>query len=206
LQGEERLRRALAEGKGAVLWIAHFSSSALAVKMALDGAGFRAWHVSRPEHGFSKSRFGIRWLNPIRVRSEERHLAGRIEIDRKHPGRAMLAARRVLASGDIVSITAGAWEGRSLAPAQMFGGVLELVVGAPRLSLLTGAALLPVVAIHESAGLGVRVVIGRPLSAPAGTVGEAAVVALTQTFVNETVPYIRDHPDQWRDWKNLRFG
>jgi lauroyl/myristoyl acyltransferase len=206
LQGEDRLRRALANDKGAVLWVAHFSSNSLAVKIALHSAGFRVWHVSRPEHGFSKSRFGIRWLNPIRIRAEERYLAGRIEIDRKYPGKAMLTARRKLASGHIVSITAGAWEGRSLAPARIFGGVLELAVGAPRLSILAGAPLLPVFAVHDDAGPGVRVQIGQALYAPAGTVGEAIVTALTQAFANETMPYIRDHPDQWRDWKNLRFG
>src|SRR3954447_21903708 len=121
LEGEDRLHRALTGGKGAVLWVAHFSSNALATKMALGGSGFRVWHISRPEHGFSKSRFGIRWLNPIRVRAERRHLAGRIAFDRAHPIKAMVAARRALQSGDVVSIPAGAWEGRRLAPARLFG-------------------------------------------------------------------------------------
>ena len=143
LEGEERFRRALAGGKGAILWVAHFSSNALATKMALDRAGFRVWHISRPEHGFSKSRFGIRWLNPIRIRAERRHLAGRLEFDRAHPAKAMVAARRALRSGEIVSITAGAWEGRSLASAKLFGGSPRLAVGAPRLSLLTGAPAPP---------------------------------------------------------------
>ena len=206
LEGEERLRRALAGGRGAVLWVAHFSSNALATKMALDRAGFRVWHISRPEHGFSKSRFGIRWLNPIRIRAERRHLAGRIEFDRAHPAKAMVAARRVLQSGEIVSITAGAWEGRSLASASLFGGTLELAVGAPRLSLLTGAPLLPVITVHQAGGLGIRVQIGEPLTALTALAGEAPLLALTQAFVDETIPHISEHPDQWRDWKNLRFA
>jgi lauroyl/myristoyl acyltransferase len=204
LEGEERLRRALTGGKGAVLWVAHFSSNGLATKIALDRAGFRVWHISRPEHGFSKSRFGIRWLNPIRVGAERSHLAGRIEFDRDHPAKAMVAARRVLRSGEIVSITAGAWEGRSIATARLFSGTLELAVGAPRLSLLVGAPLLPVITLHQRDGI--RVLIGEPLAAPVDSDSDARLLALTQAFVDETIPYICAHADQWRDWKNLRFA
>lgn len=202
----QHLDGALAAGRGAVLWVAHFSSSALAGKMALSAAGFRVWHVSRPEHGFSKSRFGIRWLNPIRIHAERRYLAGRIEIDRDRPGKAMLAARRALAEGGIVSITAGAWEGGRLASVLLFGGAIELAVGAPRLALLTGSALLPVFVLHDKAGRCLSVRIGRELMALPGAAGETALLQLTQAFVDATAPFIRECPDQWRDWKNLRFS
>ena len=66
LEGRDRLDAMLARGKGAVLWMAHFVFAATVVKMALHGAGYRLATLSRPEHGFSKTRFGMTMLNPIR--------------------------------------------------------------------------------------------------------------------------------------------
>jgi hypothetical protein len=47
-RGSAHVDDALAAGRGAVLWVAHFCFNALATKKALAGAGHRAWHVSRP--------------------------------------------------------------------------------------------------------------------------------------------------------------
>ena len=47
LEGSAHVDDALAAGRGAVLWVAHFCFSALATKKALAGTGHRAWHVSR---------------------------------------------------------------------------------------------------------------------------------------------------------------
>jgi hypothetical protein len=96
VEGAAHLDRALATGKGAVLWVAHFCFNALATKIALDDAGYRVWHLSRPEHGFSKSRIGIALFNPIRVGAEVPYLAGRIIIERDKPMAATLAAQRRL--------------------------------------------------------------------------------------------------------------
>jgi hypothetical protein len=122
LVGREHLDAALAAGHGAVLWVAHFCFNALAAKKALADAGYRAWHLSRPEHGFSKSRLGIATVNRIRVRAELEHLAGRIVIERDKPMSATLAAQRELKRNGIVSITAGAWEGQRLAGIELLGG------------------------------------------------------------------------------------
>ena len=66
ITGRQYLDEALADGKGAVLWVAHFSFASLFTKMALSQAGYRISHISRPEHGVSKSRFGVRYLNWFR--------------------------------------------------------------------------------------------------------------------------------------------
>ena len=111
LVGAEQVAAALSVGRGAVIWVAHFSLSGLATKKAFDAAKFPVTHISRPEHGFSKSQFGIRFLNPIRVRAELRYLRGRIIIDHARPSSSVRAAKRLLEGNEIVSITAGAWEG-----------------------------------------------------------------------------------------------
>ena len=70
LVGREHADAALAAGHGAVLWVAHFCFNALATKKAMAAAGYRVSHLSRPEHGFSKSRVGIATVNRLRVRAD----------------------------------------------------------------------------------------------------------------------------------------
>jgi lauroyl/myristoyl acyltransferase len=205
LRGAEHLRHALEAGNGAVLWIAHFSFNALATKKALSDAGFKVWHLSRPEHGFSKSRFGIRCLNPIRVAAELRYLGGRIVIDRADPPKAKRAAERVLRENGIISITAGAWEGRKIALPALLGGRIEIATGAPDFSCRCNSPLLPVFTLRDDAAREISVIIDRPLSAPTEQDPVAALHSMTQEFIDRMAPLLLAHPDQWRDWKNLKM-
>lgn len=203
LVGRGHLDAALAAGHGAVLWVAHFCFNALAAKKALAERGYLAWHLSRPEHGFSKSRLGIATVNRIRVRAELAHLAGRIVIDRAKPMSATLAARRVLERNGIVSITAGAWEGQRLAVVELLGGTLELAVGAPGLARLAGATLLPVFAVRDDAGA-LRVTLDAPIPVAREGDTDAALQEAAQRFAGRLEPWIRRYPAQWRDWKSLQ--
>jgi hypothetical protein len=203
LLGVTHLDAALAGGHGAVLWVAHFCFNALATKKALDAAGRRGWHLSRPEHGFSKSVVGIAAFNWIRVRAELRHLAGRIVFDRDKPLASTLAAQRLMRKNGIVSITAGAWEGGRLAQIELLGGSIELAVGAPGLARLAGAALLPVFTVRGEGEDRIRVIIERPLDvAPDGDM-DAALQSAARQFGILLEQYVRAYPSEWRDWKNL---
>jgi len=205
VEGAAHLDRALATGKGAVLWVAHFCFNALATKIALDDAGYRVWHLSRPEHGFSKSRIGIALFNPIRVGAEVPYLAGRIIIERDKPMAATLAAQRRLKKNEIISITAGAWEGAKLVPVAMLGGELELAIGAPGLARLAGSTLLPVFTVRDADDERIRVIIEAPLTFPADANGDEAVEAAARQFGTLIDAYVRRYPAQWRDWKNLNL-
>ena len=205
LVGREHLDAALAAGHGAVLWVAHFCFNALAAKKAMAAAGYRVSHISRPEHGFSKSRVGIATVNRLRVRAELAYLDGRIVIDRDKPMAATLAAQRLLKRNGIVSITAGAWEGQRLAKFDLLGGKLELAVGAPGLARLSGAALLPVFALRDSGDATLRVTVEPPIPIGKGGDADAALQEATQRFGERMEPYVRREPAQWRDWKNLKL-
>jgi hypothetical protein len=205
LKGEDHLHRALQAGNGVVLWVAHFGFNALAVKVALADAGFKVFHLSRPEHGFSKSRFGIRFLNPIRVGAELPHLAGRITIDRTNPAKAKGTAEKILNSNGIVSITAGAWEGRRVAAATLLGGTIELATGAPGLAIDSGAVLLPVFAVRDDASGVIHVIVDEPIECAGDIDKLTRIDRMTQEFVDRTKPYILTHPEQWRGWKNLEL-
>ena len=203
LQGEEHLVRAIERGNGAILWVAHFAFNSGITKIALHNRGHRVSHLSRPEHGFSKTRFGIACLNPVRCIPEDRHLAERIVYDRTAPSTAMRRMVRALQSGGVVSITAGAWEGNGLVDAPLLGGTLSLAVGAPRLALLTGAALLPVFSVRN-AEQRLTTVIEAPIglsrdSVPADACGDAAA-----EYLERHEPWIRQFPEQWRGWKEWR--
>ena len=203
LVGIEHLRTALAQGHGCLLWVAHFCFNSLAVKIALAQAGQNLWHVSRPEHGFSKTRFGIAVLNPLRVAAERRYLAGRILIDRANPGGAVVTARRILEGGGVVSFTAGAWEGARPVEVELLGARLPLSTGAAGLSLQTGVPLLPVFATRDE-GRAVRVEIGAPICIPSDGTRDEKTIAMAQEFADRTAPHIRRCPTEWRGWRNLK--
>jgi lauroyl/myristoyl acyltransferase len=205
LEGREHLKQALEQGKGAVLWVAHFSFNALAAKMAVAKAGFDVAHLSRPEHGFSKSRFGIRVLNPIRVKAELCYLADRIIIDRALPGGAKRAAEKLLRANGIVSITAGAWEGRSVASVNLLGATMELATGAPALADACGAVLLPIFTVREEATGVIKVIVQEPIAKPIESELPVRLAKMTQDFANRMEPFILAYPEQWRDWKSLKF-
>jgi lauroyl/myristoyl acyltransferase len=209
LRGEEHLVRAIERGNGAILWVAHFAFNSGTTKMALHSRGYRVSHLSRPEHGFSKTRFGIACLNPVRCIPEDRYLAERIVYDRTRPSTAMRRMVRALASGGVVSITAGAWEGSGLVDAPLLGGTLSLAIGAPRLALLTGSALLPVFSIRNSEQ-SLTTVIEAPIDLSRDGTSVDVCGDAAAEYLKRHEPWIRQFPEQWRGWKEwretVRFG
>jgi lauroyl/myristoyl acyltransferase len=202
LQGEEHLAAALARGNGAILWVAHFCFNTQVTKMALKARGYQVTHLSRPEHGFSTSRFGIGYLNPMRWNAEIKYLDKRIVIDRANPGGSLREAEAVLAGNRIVSITAGAWEGHRVARGALLGGRYTLATGAPDLAQRTGAPLLPIMTTRIAGSQGFRVKIGEPLATQREDKREA-IRSATAGFLAELEIAVRQSPDQWRGWKYL---
>jgi lauroyl/myristoyl acyltransferase len=205
LEGEEHLKAALARGNGAILWVAHFCFNTQVTKMALKAGGYGVSHLSRPEHGFSKSQFGIRYLNPLRWNAELKYLDKRIIIDRAHPGDSLRAAKAVLEDNRIVSITAGAWEGHRVARGPLLGGRFSLATGAPNLAKSTGAALLPVVTTRIAGSRAFRVKIGKPLPTESEDKLEGIRAAVAGFFAELEIA-VPEFPDQWRGWKYLEFA
>ncbi len=82
LHGEAQLRRALDDGKGAILWDTDFSYSSLIRKIALHRAGYRVAWLTRPNHGniMFGSSSDIHILNLLWSRVEDRFIAERVVI------------------------------------------------------------------------------------------------------------------------------
>jgi lauroyl/myristoyl acyltransferase len=192
---------AIRSGRGAVLWVGHFVYNGLPLKKGMHSAGYEVFHLSRPEHGFSTTRFGMRFLNPIRSTIEERYLAKRIIIERGAEHKAVREAHRLLKKGKTVSITAGHWEGRQLAFAPIGSGFLPMSVGAPSLAHATGAALLPVFIMRDKGAF--RIVVGDEIGMAKNS-RENAVREAVADFSGQLRRYAVAYPDQWRGWKYLK--
>ena len=202
IDGEEALRHVQAENSGVILWVAHFVYNGLPLKKALHQAGYSVSHLSRPEHGFSDTRYGVAILNPLRSRIEERYLRRRILIKRGAEHVALREAHRLLKQGAIVSITAGHWEGRQVARIPVGQAVLPLSTGAPSLAHATGAPLLPVfISLEENGDYRLRV--GEALRCDAALPRSEAVTQALSGFSQQLLVEIRRSPTQWRGWKYL---
>ena len=189
--GTEHIDAALMSNKGVILWVTPFAFSDLVAKMAMKQSGYEISHLSRPGHGFSRSRFGVRFLNGLRTRVENRYIKDRVRIHTGEERRAMLALRRVLKNNGIVSITVGAQSKKS-DQVNLRAGKLRIATGALRLSELTGAPVLPVFTVNTSAQE-YKVDIGSSIT---GT-GSGHAESL-KTYAELLEEYLSNYPCQWR--------
>jgi lauroyl/myristoyl acyltransferase len=201
--GMQHLDAALEEGKGAVLWVAHFSFASLYTKMALSRAGYRVSHISRPEHGVSKSRFGIKYLNRFRCAAENRYLQHRIVHLRDKPEATREAALAALGRNELLSITIGAWEGRHFASGELLGSRYKVSTGAPALAFAAAAPLLPVFTTRDDRTGQYDVAVGAPLGKSARSTREDFVHASMLELFGRYEAAIKKAPSQWRGWSAL---
>ena len=200
LEGGERLSAAHAEGRGVVVWVTAFTHADLMTKKGLASQGFRATHLSTVAHGYSASWFGIRFLNNIRVRAENRYLGRRVNVTYGQARAAMQLLAESLAKGDVVTITAlGA--GKRVVTVPFAGGDVHLAVGAPQLALSSGATLLPVFTTPDDRG-GYVVHVGEALKPSPGDDKAAALERMVQGYVNQLAPHVERHAPLWRGWTN----
>jgi len=202
IEGMDRLLAARSESHGVILWVAHFVYNGLPLKKALSDAGVRVFHMSRPEHGFSTTAYGVAVLNPLRSRIEERYLARRIMIKRGAEHVALREAHRLIGEGNVVSITAGHWEGRQVARIPVGAAALPVSTGAPSLAHATRAPLLPVFISLATDGR-FRLRIGDALTCDPALPRSVAVAAAMAEFSRQLSGEIGRSPDQWRGWKYL---
>lgn len=198
LHGGEHLSAALQAGQGAVLWVDEFHFYSLASKVALAQAGFRTVHLSHPTHGFSKTRFGMALLNPVKIRAENRWLKDRVMLGFGGATGALRALQRHLRAGEVVSITAGA---DAQAPIELpfLGGAIRLAPGAPELAHMAKAPLLPVHTIYREDGR-FEVTIEPPIEAPRDQGRPAFAEAAARDYAARLEPAVLSYPHQWRGW------
>ncbi len=204
LSGREHIEQALAAGKGAILWVYPLAYYTLFAKMALSKTGFPPVHLSRPGHGFSDSRFGVRYLNPILTKAEDPYIAERVVVRYGHETKGLRTLIKQLRQNRVLTIT-GSSEGRKVLTPPFFDGTLRLATGAPNLALSTGAALLPTMTVREPSGE--YVVYVEPALQPPddGTSKDNGEAMLAHQFASVLENYVRRYPDQWEKWSDSRL-
>jgi lauroyl/myristoyl acyltransferase len=190
--GRDHLDQALAAGGGAILWAAPTTYGPMMTKVALRQAGFEVWHLSRPSHGFSNTRFGRAFLNPIRVRAEGRYLAGRIVIRDGNVRAALTHLTERLRQNSPVSITIGV-EATKLVRTSFLAGTMAAAARPLELARQNGAPLLPVVTIGRPDG-SFGTFIGSPLIAPDRDLTDMEAMQRLATFLE---PHARQYPAQF---------
>ena len=201
LEGRSHVDDALAHGRGAVLWVSHFSFAGLVAKKALCRAGIRTYHLSHPSHGFSRSRFGMRYLNRLRMHVEDRYLSERVMLSLDGATGALRQLHRRLRGNEVVSITV---RERSERPSMVpfLDGTIRLATGAADLAYAAGATLLPVFAVREPEGH-FRVVIDPPLEVRQHLVRRESSDAALRDYTARLKPFVLDYPGQWRGWLHV---
>lgn len=201
LTGVEHLQNGLKMGRGVILWVAHLNAYSLVAKMALHRAGYEVSHLSLWRHGYSDTRFGIRCLNPIRTKVEQRYLRERVVIEPEGASSAMTTLRERLTDNGVVSIAATS-DGKRPAIAPFLKGSIRLAIGAPYLAFKEGATLLPVFPLEQPDGR-FTVTIEPPLTNESAVSTAEYLNWATHRFASLLQPYVLDHPGQWRGWLNL---
>jgi len=196
LEGQRHIDRALAEGRGAILWVANLSYHRQVTKMALHQAGYRVCHLSSIIHGFSETRFGMRVLNPIRTSAELRFLEERLVLETSGTLTALRELMQRLRRNSLISITASAAAPNAQA-VPFLGGLVHLSVGPAKLSAQTKAPILPIFALRESDG-GFVVEVEPPLVGSVHLRTGTATSAALERYKSLLESRVRRFPDQFR--------
>jgi lauroyl/myristoyl acyltransferase len=201
LVGREHIDAALAEGRGAVLWVNHFASSGIVTKMGLHRAGYPVVHLSNVTHGYSESRFGMRFLNPIRISVENHHLVERVTFSYDAPTAAVRRLQRCLKENRVVTVTAREKSARP-AVVPFLSAQAAFATGAPDLAYVSKAPLLPVSTVRREDGTFV-VTVEPPLSMDREVPRSEATGKAASEFARRLEPYVLQYPAQWLGWKHL---
>jgi lauroyl/myristoyl acyltransferase len=195
LHGEEHLRAATSGGRGAILWTGHFESASLLIKMGLARHGYRTFHLSRPDHGFSSSTLGIRFFNPIRLAAEDRYLAGRITMQLGETARSLRELRRQLDNGALVSILVQdrASQTREV---RFFDSTIHIPTGPITLARASNVQLLPVFLLRRS-HREFDLVVEEPLQVPATRSYREPM----EQYARLLETYVRQAPIAYRGWQ-----
>lgn len=188
----------LAAGRGAVLWSASATFSGLMSKKALKAAGVPLVSLRSAVHPYSGTRLGMRVLNPVRTRIENRYLAGSVSLVAGRGSRALRELRAHLDEGRLVVIAANGAEGEPL-KMPFLGGTLKLALGAPTLALLHGVPLLPLFTVPDDDG-GFEVVIRPAIHVPSGGALRDRAEEMARRYAELLEGYVRKHPSVWRGW------
>jgi lauroyl/myristoyl acyltransferase len=206
LFGSDRVRAALGAGHGAIIWFDSFVHANLVAKRALHNAGFDMHFVSSKYHGVSATSFGRRILNPVYVETELPYLRERLvlaEISQVASTRRMWT---ILRQNGIVGIT-NAVSSNMVFIQTPFGASARLALPTTilRLALESGAPILPVATIERRPLKEYEVIVGEAIVPDPSINKNKAIAEAARLYAEWLLPFVREHPTEWRGWKSDRL-
>jgi lauroyl/myristoyl acyltransferase len=197
--GGEHVSSALDKGRGIIFWAGNFSFNDLVAKMAWRRLGLAVSHFSRPIHGFSTTRFGVRYLNAVRRGIEDRYLGERLMAEDHETQMALQRLRDKLKANGAISITVGN-KGRHTASADFLGCRIVLATGPLAMGRSMGAAVLPVSTLRLAPSR-FEVTIGEGIEVKDDADGKPDYPGAVQAYANWLTPFVLRDPGQWRGWR-----
>jgi lauroyl/myristoyl acyltransferase len=196
--GAAHVSDALANGRGIVFWGGNFSFSNLLDMMAMHRLGIEARRFSVPQHGFSNTRFGIRYLNRVCRDIENRYLSERYMVEPREISDALRSVRDFLTMNGAVYFAVGG-RGRRTAKAQFLDGSINLPTGPLAMAHATGAAMLPVFTLRK-APAHFEVTFGAPIDFSSDWAGDVDYASAVQSYADMLTPFVLRDPGQWCNW------
>jgi lauroyl/myristoyl acyltransferase len=199
LVGITHLKNSLKIGNGVILWTCSCRHGDLVIKKALSQAGLDFHHLRSSMHPYSATIFGMRVLNPIRTRIENRFVNNLVVL---YPDKKTVAIKKVnslLRKNEIVTITAvGAGESASNTP--FLGGLLHIARGAIVISRRTLSPVHPVFITPNNDGRSFDVVIESNLEVSVEGDRSKVDSSVLEQYAGLLFHHLKQHPEIWRGW------
>lgn len=195
LIGEEHVDRALDAGRGVVLFTATFAYKDLMAKAAFHQAGYGINHLSKDTHGFSETRFGKRWLNPIYTSVERRFLRERMVFSGDNTKAVSDRLCQHLRGNEPVMITVTPL-GRHVAVRPFMSGRIHIATGGLNFACANDTPVLPVFTLRQADG-STATFVGAALDQPRNASRTEKIDALLDDYVPQLKSHVKNHPDQF---------
>jgi len=200
--GASNVSQALGEANGIVLWGGNFSFNDLVAKIAMRRLGLAVSGFSVPSHGFSNTRFGVRYLNRVCRDIEDRYLGERLMVEPREFAVTLQHLRDCLKANKAVYFAVGG-RGRRTATAKFLGGRIIVATGPLAMAHETGAAILPVHTFRTAPGR-FEVTFGPPIQFPRDSDGNVDYEDAAQAYADMLEPFVLRDPGQWCGWHLIR--
>lgn len=210
IRGVEHLRRAIDNGKGAILWeSSHFGRRVLA-KRILCQKGFAVHQIHGENHmgGFPNDGSFASWTREHFIRRffencESAFVREIIYITSSQSLAFSKILLKLLKQNGIICISADAGRGHKFIPVRFLGRTEFFPTGMVSLAKLSGATILPLFCIREN-GTTPGLIIEPPICLEMDVDRESNLEKTVIQYASLLESYIMKYPEQYRDWHSLR--
>lgn len=206
VDGLHHLEAALARGRGAILWESSGFGSRNLAKQVLAARGVELVQVHAEAHlaGFGDYRRST-WFRRTVAKPFFDRLTGSFAaaiVDLTPDGSLAFtrALARHLAANRVVCVAFDGSLGHGWVTVPFLGATRRFATGTVHLAALTGAPLLPLLGVIDTAP---RVVIHEPIPVESAGDRDRLALATVMRYANLLEEWIRQHPGQYRGWPTL---